>query len=451
MMAHIGVSTPSRVGRVRPWSGGFIVRQIPQQRGRLVTSVIGTGLAAGLAVGFSADALGAPTVTNCGTASGTTTSRAFGISADGTAIIGTQYFSNGQYNAFRWTAAGGFQALGIPGLIIGYGISGDGSVCTGFRVSPSALAFIWTQATGPQTMPTLANELNSSAYGISADGGTIVGECLIFGGGGYHAWRYADAYGKQEIPMAATATTASAFGISADASTIVGRFSHADGSTGEAWRWTESEGMVGIGTLAGGTDATANAADADGSVIVGWSDDSGGADRAFRWEGGAMESLGTLGTDTVSFGYAVNGDGRIVGGMSGIGALDDTTSHAFVWVAGRGMLDLREEFIAQGGNATGWVFNSVRGVSADGSAICGTGRINGLRRAYLIRGLSFPASSCAACAADYDGNGGVDGADLSAFFADYEAGAACSDVDQNGGVDGADLAAFFGVYEAGGC
>ncbi len=59
--------------------------------------------------------------------------------------------------------------------------------------------------------------------------------------------------------------------------------------------------------------------------------------------------------------------------------------------------------------------------------------------------------TCAACAADFDDNGGIDGADLAAFFSAYEAGEACGDVDNNGGIDGADLAYFFGVYEAGGC
>lgn len=58
---------------------------------------------------------------------------------------------------------------------------------------------------------------------------------------------------------------------------------------------------------------------------------------------------------------------------------------------------------------------------------------------------------CPACAADYDGNGGVDGGDLAAFFADFEAGAGCADVDANGGVDGGDLGAFFAAFEAGGC
>ncbi len=65
--------------------------------------------------------------------------------------------------------------------------------------------------------------------------------------------------------------------------------------------------------------------------------------------------------------------------------------------------------------------------------------------------MIVPGAMCPACAADYDNNGGVDGGDLGAFFADFETGAPCADVDQNGGVDGGDLGFFFQVFEAGGC
>lgn len=65
--------------------------------------------------------------------------------------------------------------------------------------------------------------------------------------------------------------------------------------------------------------------------------------------------------------------------------------------------------------------------------------------------MAPPAPICPECAADYDRNGGVDGGDLAAFFADFEAGETCADVDGNGGVDGGDLASFFAVFEAGGC
>ena len=66
-------------------------------------------------------------------------------------------------------------------------------------------------------------------------------------------------------------------------------------------------------------------------------------------------------------------------------------------------------------------------------------------------GVCDGGSGCPANAADYDQNGGVDGGDIAAFFADFESGAACADVDQNGGVDGGDIGAFFACFEAGGC
>jgi hypothetical protein len=58
---------------------------------------------------------------------------------------------------------------------------------------------------------------------------------------------------------------------------------------------------------------------------------------------------------------------------------------------------------------------------------------------------------CPACPADFDQDGGVTPADISAFFAQFEAGDVCGDVDQDGGVTPADVGAFFAVFEAGGC
>ncbi len=55
------------------------------------------------------------------------------------------------------------------------------------------------------------------------------------------------------------------------------------------------------------------------------------------------------------------------------------------------------------------------------------------------------------CPADYNQDGGVDGADVGAFFSDWEAGLSAADVNQDGGVDGADVDAFFAAWESGGC
>jgi RHS repeat-associated protein len=51
--------------------------------------------------------------------------------------------------------------------------------------------------------------------------------------------------------------------------------------------------------------------------------------------------------------------------------------------------------------------------------------------------------------ADFDRNGGVDGADLGAFLPAFEQGDESADLDQNGAVDGGDLALFFEWLEAG--
>jgi hypothetical protein len=65
--------------------------------------------------------------------------------------------------------------------------------------------------------------------------------------------------------------------------------------------------------------------------------------------------------------------------------------------------------------------------------------------------VAIESGACSGCAADYNQDGGIDGSDVQAFFADWENAAGCSDVNQDGGIDGADVGAFFDVWEAGGC
>jgi hypothetical protein len=70
-------------------------------------------------------------------------------------------------------------------------------------------------------------------------------------------------------------------------------------------------------------------------------------------------------------------------------------------------------------------------------------------------GTAFSTSNCTPacppCAADFNQDGGVDGADIEGFFAAWESGAGCGDTNLDGGVDGGDIEAFFSVWEAGGC
>ncbi|MBS0195128.1 MAG: alpha/beta hydrolase [Planctomycetes bacterium] len=56
-----------------------------------------------------------------------------------------------------------------------------------------------------------------------------------------------------------------------------------------------------------------------------------------------------------------------------------------------------------------------------------------------------------ACPADFNEDGGVDGADTEAFFTAWSSGADSADVNADGGIDGADVQQFFTLWEAGGC
>lgn len=55
------------------------------------------------------------------------------------------------------------------------------------------------------------------------------------------------------------------------------------------------------------------------------------------------------------------------------------------------------------------------------------------------------------CPADFDRSGGVDGADVEAFFTAWELGDSLADVNQDSGIDGSDIESFMILWENGGC
>lgn len=91
--------------------------------------------------------------------------------------------------------------------------------------------------------------------------------------------------------------------------------------------------------------------------------------------------------------------------------------------------------------------------SVDFSATAGqtyyirVGGFNEISRGSGILNLEFTGN----CPADFNQDGGIDGSDVQAFFADWEAGLPSADVNCDGGVDGADVDTFFGAWENGGC
>jgi len=63
----------------------------------------------------------------------------------------------------------------------------------------------------------------------------------------------------------------------------------------------------------------------------------------------------------------------------------------------------------------------------------------------------FRADQGAECSGDFNGDGGIDGADIQSFFFAWERGGQRADVNRDGGIDGADVDTFFVSWEAGGC
>jgi T5SS/PEP-CTERM-associated repeat protein len=75
----------------------------------------------------------------------------------------------------------------------------------------------------------------------------------------------------------------------------------------------------------------------------------------------------------------------------------------------------------------------------------------GIERQVIPASAFWRGTPSPSCPADFNQDGGVDGADVDAFFTAWEAGDSAADVNQDGGVDGSDVDTFFLAWEAGGC
>ncbi|MBL8200979.1 MAG: hypothetical protein JNK40_08410 [Chromatiales bacterium] len=111
-----------------------------------------------------------------------TGSEALAISADGSVLVGTSNAPSG-VESFRWTAATGMTSLGhLPGHLgfevsRAWGISSDGSIIVGeaLNASNAAEAYRWTSQTGMVGLGFLPGGSSSVARDVSADGSIVVG------------------------------------------------------------------------------------------------------------------------------------------------------------------------------------------------------------------------------------------------------------------------------------
>jgi probable HAF family extracellular repeat protein len=238
-----------------------------------------------------------------------------------------------------------------------YGISADGTIVVGYGTSASGTRAFKYTASGIVDLGTLPGGIRSNAHAISADGSTVVGNSNTANGD--HAFKYT-ANGMVDLGTLPGGRNSLAQAVSADGATVVGWSETASGYP-HAFKHT-ANGMVDLGTL-GGLNSYAEGISADGTTVVGYGDTASG-EHAFKHTANGMVDLGTLPGGNRSYAYAVSADGSIVVGMS------NTVSGVAVFRAVKytdsgGMVDLG----TLGGNDS-----SARAVSADGRVIAGYAR-----------------------------------------------------------------------------
>ncbi|MBS0195958.1 MAG: hypothetical protein JSR77_04295 [Planctomycetes bacterium] len=284
--------------------------------------------------------------------------------------------------------------------------------------------------------PTLLGPFAARAVNASGD---IIGTTRIVGGDGltlpvaciYHA-------GALTTLPSLGGRTSQALGIDASGR-IVGSSTTLNEAASRPCMWTSTTRVIDLGTLGGsGGQAAASAYDsATGvSTVVGHSISSvDGLRHATRWRvnaGGTVLSridLGVLRAGVNSHAASINASGDTVG----------TSDFHAVLFQGGAVRDLNSLLSAP---AAGWTLQSAAAIN-DAGQIVGTGTLLGFPRAFMLEPFR--------CFADFNQDGGIDGADVEAFFLVWEAGLAGADVNADGGVDGGDVEAFFMVWSAGGC
>jgi probable HAF family extracellular repeat protein len=273
------------------------------------------------------------------------------VSADGLTVVSIlQNSDSGYAEAARWTAGSDWQFLGgLPEgqavdrqLSSAWGVSGDGSAVVGLAWLPNgrAEAFLWTDADGMTGLIGGLPTRSSRASKISADGSTIVG------------W-----YGSQSFDRRPTRwlnggtpdlflgdVLGEATATSSDGSFIVGGAIPSDGFVREALIYSDPSRWTRLGVLDPTDPFSQSFANgvSDAGVVVGWSGDPvglGSPQTGFVWtaDDGMLSGNDYLAAHGVNVGSnyvidsvtCISADGTVLGGQA-----IDTTALAYVaWVA----------------------------------------------------------------------------------------------------------------------
>ena len=303
---------------------------------------------------------------------GTFYSQAYGVSADGRVVVGVSNSASGS-EAFRWENGVMTGLSDLPGgnfNSVARAITPDGSVIVGMCYSTAGNeACKWQDGviTGLGYLPP-NNYPSSAAYGVSADGSTIVGGARVGpGDNGWHAARWVNGViTGYTLPGYAQAE---AWIVSRDGSIFVGHAWNAGSVPQEAFRCVNGV-MTSLGDFPGGMlSSSANGMSPAGGVLVGGGNASSGYEAA-RWDNGVMVGLGHIPGGTSSWGYGCSQNGLIVTGHDTV----NSNLTAMIWDSAHGMRDLKSVLVSDYGlDLTGWTLSLAHRASDDGNTIVGWG------------------------------------------------------------------------------
>jgi probable HAF family extracellular repeat protein len=261
------------------------------------------------------------------------------VSADGSTIVSTVADTTGIFSAARWSEQGaGWQTLGgLPGQnspdgaesSSGWGISGDGStvVGLGWHTNFRGEAFQWTEATGMVGLGQPPANRSSRASAISADASTVAGfyEHPSFGYRRPVRW----VNGGAPDLFLGTDMPGEALAANSNGSVIVGAASFT-GSGNHAFLYSDVTGVQDLGIIGedpyGFSQSVANGV-SDTNTVVGWVGDIfNGAPQGFVWtpDGGMVfvkDYLAAQGVTVPDEWYilsvtAISADGKTLGGQA---------------------------------------------------------------------------------------------------------------------------------------
>ncbi len=324
---------------------------------------------------------------------GVTNSSAFGVSADGTVVVGSASTAAGTV-AFSWTEAGGLIALPVLAggtSAVAYATSADGSVVVGGSGSSSGpQACVWSNGVASGLGDLDGGSFDSAARDVSDDGQVIVGFGNSTSGREAFRWTGGTMSGLGDLNDGAFQSEAHA--VTPDGALVTGY-----GTPGpqRIFTWDAVNNLVDYYLS---SSAWAHDVSAGGNTLVGQLNASFVNQatsfpyrRAALWNGGVISVIGpeitggSEGYDTVF--YGVTPDASLAVGSFRV----SSPTHAAVsHDAFNGVRNLKSVLTTNGIDMTGWQLTAATAISADGSVIVGYGtNPDGQTEAWVIKGYSL--------------------------------------------------------------